>query len=449
MPTFVARALLVSMPTFVARALLAAVALTLATACAGSFDLERARHALSRRPQLEAPVLLPGPASELPAPEGVAATSGQLREVPLQWEPVITGDVGGYVVERAFAPNGPFTRVAVLAGRNTTLWVDRGAPEGSPNGTPSALADGVTAYYRVRSFARSGQLGAEATLVASATTASPPAPPPALRAYSHQPRQVPLAWRASDDPNVTAYRVYRSPSFRGSFERLATVDGRFQTIYNDKGLGDLRVFYYRVAAVNRAGGEGRASEPVRAVTKPAPLPPLGLRVTEQRLGVNQLSWEPNVETNLVGYRLLRQRVGAKEREPVATLTPDQITAEDPAASADERIDYTLVAVDEDGLASDPAEPVVVTSVGYEISATARTDGVHLAWNPRSEEGFSGARVYRIGALSRNELAFVTGGSFVDTQAKPGGRYRYTVVLERADKTLAPASPVVEIQVPKG
>ena len=429
------------------RSLVAVFTLVFATACATSLDFERARRALTRKPRSEAPVLIEGPLATLPAPEGVSATSDALREVPLQWEPVITGDVGGYVVDRAFAAAGPFTRVAVLAGRNTTLWVDR-APEAAGAGAPVALGDGVTAFYRVRSFARSGQLGAEATTVASATTAAPPAPPAALRAYSHQPRQVPLAWRASDDPNVTTYRVYRSPSFRGSFQRLASVEGRFQTIYNDKGLGDLRVFYYRVAALNRAGGEGRASEPVRAVTKPAPLPPLGLHVTAQRLGANRLSWEPNVETNLVGYRLFRKRVGLEEHELVAALPADLTTSEDAAASADERIDYTLVAVDEDGLASDLAEPVVVTSVGYEVSATARTDGVHLAWNPRAEEGFRGAHVFRHGALSRSELGFVKAASFVDADAKPGGRYRYTVVLERADATLAPPSPVVEIRVPE-
>jgi fibronectin type 3 domain-containing protein len=187
---------------------------------------------------------------------------------------------------------------------------------------------------------------------------------------------------------------------------------------------------------------------VRAVTKPEPLPPLGLRVASQRLGANQLAWEPNVETNLVGYRLFRQRAGSDEREPVATLPADQTTAEDTALAADEQLSYLLVAVDEDGLASDPAQPVAVTSVGYEVSATARADGVHLVWNPRVDEGFRGAHVYRQGAVSRNELGFVTGASFVDASASESGQYRYTVVLERADATLAPPSSPVEIRVPE-
>jgi fibronectin type 3 domain-containing protein len=428
-----------------ARGLQVLVAVALTTGCAMSLDVERARRALSRSPRPDAPALVEGSAVALAPPEGVAAADGELRTVPLHWDPVISGDVGGYVVERAFTAEGPFSRAAVLAGRNTTLWVDGGTLAG---GTTSALDDGVTVFYRLRSFDSAGQIGAQASPVVSATTAAPPDPPTGLRAYSHQPRQVPLTWRASDDPNVTAYRVYRSPSFRGPFEPLAMVDGRFQTLHTDKGLGDLRVFYYRVAAVNRAGGEGRASEPVRSVTKPEPLPPIGLRVASQRLGVNLLAWEPNVETNLVGYRVVRQRAGSETRELVAAVPADQTTAEDAAVASDEAVRYSLVAVDEDGLASDPAQPIAVTSVGYEVRATVRKDGVHLAWNPRSEEGYSGARVYRQGALSRSELGFVTGSTFVDAEAKPGGRQRYTVVLVRADASLAPASAPVEIRVPE-
>ena len=425
-----------------ARPLWIAVALALLTGCAGRLDLEPARRALAGSDRQDEPVLIEESPVALPVPEGLSATSGELRTVPLRWDPVISAEVGGYIVERAFAAEGPFTRVAVLPGSNTTLWVDDGTGSGG-----AGLADGVTAFYRVRSFAGSGRIGADASEAVSAATAAPPAPPTALRAYSHQPRKVPLSWRASDDPNVAAYRVYRSPSFRGPFESLGTVDGRYQTIFADTGLGDLRVFYYRVTALNSAGGEGRPSEPVRAVTKPEPLPPLGLRVTEQRLGANRLAWEPNVETNLVGYRLFRQREGSDDHEIVATLSPDQTTAEDTAIAADERISYQMVAIDEDGLASDPAEPIAVTSVGYDFSATVGADGVRLAWNPRTDEGYRGAHVFSHGALTRSEIGFVTGASFVDVSAKPGGSYRYTVVLEREDASLAPASSPVEIRVP--
>ncbi len=429
-----------------ARSLWIVVALALVTGCATSFDLERARRALTGGPRSTAPTLIEGSPIALPAPEGVSATSGELRAVPLRWDPVISGDVGGYIVERASAAAGPFARVAVVSGRNTMLWVDKGSDGAGPR--TFSLGDGVTVFYRVRCFTESGRIGAEASSVVSAATAAPSEPPSGLRAYSHQPRQVPLSWRASDDPNVTAYRVYRSPSFSGPFEPLGNVEGRFQTIYADTGLGDLRVFYYRVAALNRAGGEGRPSEPVRAVTKPEPLPPLDLRVTAQRLGANQLTWEPNVETNLVGYRLFRQRDGSNGREPVATLDADQTTALDTAIAADERVAYLLVAVDQDGLASEPTQPIAVTSVGYEVRATVRKDGVHLAWNPRTEEGHRGAHVFSHGTLTRSEIGFVEGASFVDGNAKPGGRYRYTVLLERADGKLAPPSSPVEIRVPE-
>ena len=38
--------------------------------------------------------------------------------------------------------------------------------------------------------------------------------------------------------------------------------------------------------------------------------------------------------------------------------------------------------------------------------------------------------------------------FLDTNVVPGSRYRYTVVLERADGTQAPRSREVEIRVPE-
>lgn len=399
------------------------------------------------------------PPADLAAPEGLRATSGQLRSVPLKWEPLLIGDVAGYVVERSNQREGSYQRIAQIPGGLTTTYVDRdtipvdtavaaAALDEEVEARPEPLQDGLTWFYRVRAYSPAGLLSAIASETVAATTALPPKPPEDLRAYSRQPRRVPLSWRASEDPNVIGYRVERSPTSRGPFELLAEIDGRYQTIYVDRGLGDLRVFYYRVAAINAEGGVGEPTDAVRAVTKPEPLPPIGLRVTQRTLGANRLEWDPNVEEDIVSYRLLRTRQGQDSPEQVSVLGVDQTTAGDEAVGAGERVSYTVVALDRDGLESDPAEPVEVESEGYELSATLRPDGVHLEWNPRHAEGFYLGRIFREGVIRQTALGTSLTGGFVDAGVKAGSSYRYFVVLERPDQVLGPRSTPVEISIPR-
>jgi hypothetical protein len=399
-------------------------------------------------------------AADLPAPEGLHAISGELRMVPLKWEPLLVGDVAGYVVERASERDGSFEQLAKIPGRLTTAYLDRktapadppvsAAPDSEPIQSEStASQDGITWFYQVRAYSSDGSLASRVSSLAVATTALPPKAPENLRAYSRQPRSVPLSWRASDDLNVVGYRVERSPTASGPFELLTKIDGRHQTIYVDRDLGDLRVFYYRVISVNAAGGLGVATEePVRAVTKPEPLPPIGLRTVEQRLGANTLAWDPNVEEDIVGYRLHRTLEGKDSSSLVASLSADETTATDTAVAAGQWVSYTLVAIDRDGLESGPANPIEVESERYELSAMVRPDGVHLQWKDRAEEGFQGGHVFRTALLTKKNLGFSLGTSFVDTEARPGATYRYTVVLERTDQSLAPRSVPVEISIPK-
>ncbi|HXV35850.1 MAG TPA: hypothetical protein VEC18_01805, partial [Myxococcota bacterium] len=228
----------------------------------------------------------------------------------------------------------------------------------------------------------------------------------------------------------------------------AQLDGRHETVYVDRGLGDLRVFYYRVTAVNAADGVGIPTEPVRAVTKPEPLPPIGLHRASQQLGANQLAWERNVEEDIAGYRVFRIRQADEAPEQIASVGPDETTATDSAVAAAERVSYTLTAVDRDGLESEFADAIEVESEHYALSATARSDGVHLEWSDRSGEGFRGAHVFRTALLQNKNLGFSTEPRFVDRDVREGATYRYTVVFERADQSLAPRSEAVEIAIPK-
>jgi hypothetical protein len=413
---------------------LAALALLVAaTACAHSRDFWRDWR--------EQPIELSDtPVSDLPAPEGLRAASGAYRMIPLSWDPLLRGNVGGYQLESAEQREGPYKRLAAVPGRGALSYVDRGGAE-------QALGDGVTRFYRLRAYTPDGRLAAEVSPEVAGTTAPLPEAPEALRAYSLQPREVPLSWNPADDPNVAGYAVERSPAPEGPFEVVATLDGRHTTSYLDAGLGDLRVFYYRVAARNPGGASGRPSKGVRAVTKPEPLSPIGLRVAKQALGANVLVWDPNVETDLVEYRLFRV-VEGEAPWLVAAVPAEAGIARDGSVGAGEVIDYVLVAVDRDGLASNPSEPVRVESEGYGLSAEVRDDGVHLAWNPRNDEGFQDARLVRTAWLTRRQTAHSDSGRYVDRDVQPGRRYRYVATLRRADGSEAPASRPIDVRIPK-
>jgi hypothetical protein len=402
--------------------------------------------------------LLEAPEGGPPATQKVIALSGEEGFVPLTWQPVLTGN-----------------RIGTLEGRFATSFVDRGERR-EEIGRPR-LADGTLYSYRVRSFDSHGALG-QPSEAAQATTAGGPDAPKGLQAFSHEPRAVALRWTAAADPKVAGYEVFRSsiyevsrcpPEESGTYQSLAGIGGRFRTHYVDEGLGDLDVFCYRVASRSAGGSVGEASAAVMALTKAEPLPPAGLCAAAMQLTLNRVAWEPNVEPDLEGYRLLRFRRGSPAGEVVDTVSPEACTPPDggesppppeappcPAAcsiedrdvSPGEPISYVAVAFDTDGLESAPSEPADVVSTGYDLDATVREGAVYLSWDPDAARAFEAARVFRLGLFRRQELARVEATSYLDADVAPGHRYRYVVVLEREDGTLLPASAPVEIEVPE-
>jgi fibronectin type 3 domain-containing protein len=428
-----------------------AVALLLLVALAGcstSVDLEHARQAVLGKSRTPIPILYEKPAANLPPPTGLHAQSKQLRQIPLSWDPIGTAAAAGYVLERSLSANGPFERMAVITDRFETSYTDTGFDLARKKTLAPGLGDGASYYYRLRAYDASGHIAESASDVATATTAAVPSAPEALHAYSQLPRKIALAWQPVDDPTVAGYVVLRSPSATGTFEKIARLDGRFATAYIDPSLGDLRVFYYRVATVNAAGGQGPATEPVRGMTKADPLAPAGLEVASQSLGRNVLRWTPNVERDVSGYRVLRRRTDNAKPEVVATLPPSQTTVEDTQVGADEVVRYSLVALDADGLESAESDPLEVVSKGYGLRAEAKERTIELSWQRSDDDGFELARIERSGMLGSSEIAKERGDHYVDRDVSPGRKYRYVVVLMRSDGSSAPPSAPVEIEVPE-
>ncbi len=167
----------------------------------------------------------------------------------------------------------------------------------------------------------------------------------------------------------------------------------------------------------------------------------------QALGSNELGWDPNVETDLSQYQLLRQRAGSNKAQVIASLDAETTRVVDGTVGAGERVVYRLRALDSDGLKSDIGPPIEVVSPSYELEALARPEGNVLRWRDRQDEGWTRAHIFLLNALGPTELGSALGSRFVHTGVEPGRRYRYRVVLARADGRRAPESVVVTVEVP--
>jgi hypothetical protein len=278
-----------------------------------------------------------------------------------------------------------------------------------------------------------------------------PAPevPAALTAYSNLPRRVVLTWDPSARTSVASYAVYRSPTAAGPYERVAQVQGRLNTVYEDSVDGDLRVMYYRISALNRFGGESPRTEAERAVTKAEPLPPIGLRVASSELGALGLAWSANVETDLRAYEVWRSDQGEEgwsaarliaEVEPPAAEGPAELGWVDPTIGCGQSVRYQLRARDRDGLESEfsPALDAVGQDLGLEIAPAGA--GAELRWDPRRAKPWSRARVEaaRGMGLPARVLGFAIGEPRFALPEDLDAPVRLSVVLERSDTPSADA-----------
>jgi fibronectin type 3 domain-containing protein len=356
---------------------------------------------------------------DLLAPTGLRVTSTGERQIALAWDPVLVGAISGYAVLRA-PPDGPFDPIGRTGSRFETVYVDAGRGA-------DRLGDGTRWRYRLHTLDLDGRISRDHSDV-SATTDPPPDPPAGLRAYSNLPRRVVLAWDPNPSTYVWGYEVRRSPTLAGPWDAVARLEGRLATVHEDPVPGDLRVLYYRVVALNAFDGESEPSDPIRAVTKAEPLPPIGLDVTGRRLGRVVLAWQANVERDLRGYRVYRAErdgPGWTSERVVASLAREELSFTDVRVGCGQQLRYRMRAIDSDGLESDFSEPLEVA--GEDLGLAAK--GLRLEWDAKRASAWPLARVSQIRrALPDRTLGEVPSkGPFPLGDLAPGS-YRLGVTL---------------------
>lgn len=299
----------------------------------------------------------------------------------------------------------------------------------------------------------------------------PPAPG-RLSAEARPDGTVALEWSHppyTGDPAdlVVGFHLYRAAGSEAEVRITETPVLRNDAappVFVDQGAREGAQNRYRVRAVDLAGREGPAGDPV-SVTPADTRPPgivAGLRAEAGESRV-RLTWRMSPELDVVGYHVERS-VGLDR--PYERITPQPVPVRQPAWSDDTvtggvQYFFRVVAVDARGNESAPsnavdAVPVDRTPPAPPTNLTAEPVERNLVidWTPSPSPDVQGYYVYRGGAGDRPVRLVerpVDAARFVDTGYEgaglaPGRSYRVTVTAVDRSWNESEAA-TVEVTVP--
>ena len=149
-----------------------------------------------------------------------------------------------------------------------------------------------------------GQSSQETSDSSKAKDETPPSPPKNLKATGYG-NFVYLQWSKNlQEADFSKYKILRSLSKDGEFKDIGT---SINTVYKDEIVEITTTYYYKVCAVDASSNESEFSNVAEVLNSNnnAPVPPTGLVVTgDDSLVV--LSWDKNLEKDLLGYNVYRR-----------------------------------------------------------------------------------------------------------------------------------------------
>lgn len=315
------------------------------------------------------------------APLNLAATSLEVRCVPLAWDMHPEEDVVRYDVYRADSDVGPFSFIGSATGRENAVYLDGGRDPGN-------LEDDRTYFYCIRAINAVTAESDDSEVVMAATRPVPPVVE-GLVTLTGLPRRVELAWNASPDDKVIGYDIERTEG-AGTPLIIARVAGRETSSFEDRGgeaarfmrasvktpLKDGTSYAYRLRAVNTAEAVSEWCAPVEATTKIVPEIPAGLKASEGRPGVIGVVWAANPEDDIAEYVV--ESSALPDRNFIAA---GRISADETRGLKQDNLPpnltryYRVKAIDADGLESPWSEPVA----GFTKPLPDAPTGLAVAW----------------------------------------------------------------------
>lgn len=223
-----------------------------------------------------------------------------------------------------------------------------------------------TNYMTITAVGKQGGNRVSAPVLVQPVDSIPPVKPVGLTGEIDSTGIVTLQWASNTEKDMLGYRVYRGNNKNEEYSQI-TVSPHQDTIYYDTvGVKNLNSkVYYQVIAVDQRFNMSDPSVKLE-VKKPDFIPPTQpvIRSYEIKDGAVQLTWIPSSSIDVVTHELYRRESGYADWLLQHSSNTDEENTQTDWKDTDikegRRYQYTLIAIDESGLESEPAPPLAVT-----------------------------------------------------------------------------------------
>ena len=283
------------------------------------------------------------------APDGLKAVNTAGSAVQLTWSKRISeGDLAGFIVSKSTEQAGPFVPLnQKLLAPNTRQFTD-------PLGSQYAKN-----FYIVSAVDTAGNATASLAAYAPMRDQSAPDKPTGLHGSIDSTGVFHLSWDKNKEPDLMGYLVYTANAPDHDFTPLTPNFLTSESFTDTTSLRTLtKYLYLKVVAFDKSRRGSPASD-ILALKRPDIVPPTspvfnGFSVADSSA---TLRWVPSSSEDVMAQILYRQEDG-RDSQPVelARFDTKQITYTDKTVLPRHEYAYTLVAIDDSKLRSEPSFP---------------------------------------------------------------------------------------------
>lgn len=359
-----------------------------------------------------------------------SAVSIDNRSILLEWAFDHAGNstIEGFDMQRAMEPGGNFTSLTQqLLPVNSRRFEDT-----SPN---------QVNYYRVRARGSDKKWYHSHIYFAQLIDSIPPAVPSGLTAEISDGGAVLLSWHVNIEKDIYGYRVYRSNHRREESAQLTVGPVSANTFHDSVNLQTLNEkVYYKVMAVDINQNHSGLSDALEVLLpdKVRPQPPVFLPVKCLPKGI-LLTWHPSGSDDVAMYQVYRKEL-TQNWQNITTINSNSdsiISFFDSDIPSRNLLSYTVIAIDDAGLRSEPALPVSGIAIEFphppaviwrRSTMSSENDQLTIAWK-YDAAGVAAFRLFRATEKEGPQILQTLPGSqreYVDSII-PGNKYKYRIM----------------------